>query len=416
MLFLLSGATAGPQAAFGIGFSEALQRAARLPQHRADAAALTAREVGDKTLPSRWGNPELQMGLGPGFGAARFTDPGVEWMGVVQQPWQLTNSAAARQKAAEAERAALRVSAERRLLERHLATADAWLALYAAEQLLAARREELVAATELAAAVGQAAKRGAATAADAAEAALAAASRRSEVLAAEGLAWHAASTLASHIELPVAPTSHTEIPVATSGTPPVPELPRESEWPVWLARAAALPVARERQVLADAARLKVGEIRAAAGSSLILGGQAQRNATDQWQFYALIGLRWSRSDQGQRAASQASADATLAAGEAADATRSARLALQLALHEVAHSREAEATLRDEVLPAAETLVSARSGAAARGAATTVDVLRAREARLRARMELLVASGERQRAELAAWLLLTALAPARSTPE
>lgn len=396
-----------------MGFAEALQRAAQLPQHKADAAALRARAQGDRALPSRWGNPELQMGLGPGFAAAKFADPGLEWMGVVQQPWQLSDSAGARRRAAAAEREALQIGASRRLLERQLATADAWLALHTAERLWLARKEEAAAAKALADVLAHASRRGAALHADAAEAALAAATRQAEVLAAEGLAWHAASALASQIELAVEPTSHTQMPTATSGEPPAVTLPAESEWPTWLARAAALPVAQEQQVLAQAAKLRVGELRATASSALVVGGQAQRNAADEWQFYALVGLRWARSDRGQRATSQASADAALAVGQAAEAVRSARLALQLALHEVAHTREAEANLRDTVVPAAEALVQARTDAAARGAATTVDVLRARESRLRARIDALLARGERQRAELAAWLLLTALSPSRS---
>ncbi len=391
-----------------IGFAEALQRAAQQPSHQADADAVAQRQKGDSHLPGRWGNPELQLGVGPGFASAGFAEPGTELMVMAQQPWQLQDGAKARKQAAAAERQALQAVAERRLLERSLQTAEAWLSLHTAEQLLLAAQEEATAAADLAQALVQAGKRGAVTSGDVAEAVVAAAQYKAQVLAAEGVAWHAASQLASQVGLPVAPTSHTALPAATSGPAPSPVLPEPAQWPRWLAQTESLPLVREQSLLAQAAKLRVTELRAGAGSQLVVGAQAQRNAADEWQFYGLIGLRWARHDQAQRAVSAAQAEASHAKGAAEETSRSARLVLQLALHEVAHTRESEALLSEEALPAAERLLALRLEAQKRGSGTVLDVLRARQHRLQSRANLLVAQGERRRAELAAWLLLSAI--------
>jgi hypothetical protein len=88
--------------------------------------------------------------------------------------------------------------------------------------------------------------------------------------------------------------------------------------------------------------------------------------------------------------------------------------MALAFHDVAHAREVEAHQRDATLPAADRLVAARELALRHAAGTVFELLRARAARLRAVAELSAAEGDRRRAELDAWLLVSSLQRAGSS--
>jgi cobalt-zinc-cadmium efflux system outer membrane protein len=390
-----------------VTFAEALAAAARLADVSAPDDALAQRATLDRDTPGRVGNPELQVGLGPGSTEPGFRGVGTEFQATLLVPVALDDLGGARRRSVSAEREALVAEGHRRSLEQRRHVARAWLALWTAQRTLAVIDDESRAAASLAEERQRAVSLGAAVTADAQEAALVAAEARGRTLDAEGEVSEAALTLAAHAGLPVAP------PPRADGDAPAPALPEASSWPQWIARAERLPEARAAAWLARASELLAEESSANASSWASVGAQAVRNSADQWQLYAMVGLRPSVSDRNQRARAQALTQAALARGEFASARRRAAAALALALHEVEHSREVSSLLRERTTPLAEQLVAGREGALQRGAGTTVDVLRARGERLRVRTSAARAEGRRVSAELDAWLLLGALA---NTPE
>lgn len=386
-----------------VTFAEALAAAARLDDVAAPADALAQRATLDRDTPGRVGNPELQVGLGPGAVEPGFRGVGAEFQATLLVPVALDDLGGARRRSVSAEREALVAEGHRRTLEQRRHVARAWLALWTAQRALAVIDDESRAAESLAAERQRAVSLGAAVVADAQEAALAAAEARGRALDAEGEVSEAALELAARAGLSVAP------PPRADGDAPAPALPEVSSWPQWIARAERLPEARAAAWLARASELLAEESSANASSWASVGAQAVRNSADQWQLYAMVGLRPSVTDRNQRARAQALTQAALARGEFASARRRAAAALALALHEVEHTREASSLLRARTTPLAEQLVAGREGALQRGAGTTVDVLRARAERLRVRTSAARAEGRRVSAELDAWLLLGALA-------
>lgn len=390
-----------------VTFAEALAAAARLDDVAAPDAALAQRAGLDRDTPGRVGNPEVQVGLGPGSTEPGFRGVGTEFQATLLVPVALDDLGGARRRSVTAEREALVAEGHRRTLEQRRHVARAWLALWTAQRTLAVVEDEARAAASLAEERQRAVSLGAAVTADAQEAALAAAEARSRALDVEGEVSEAALALAAQAGLRVVP------PPRADGDAPTPALPDVSSWPQWIARAERLPEARAAAWLARASELLAEESSANASSWASVGAQAVRNSADQWQLYAMVGLRPSVVDRNQRARAQALAQAALARGELASARRRAAAALALALHEVEHTREVASLLRTRTAPLAEQLVAGREGALQRGAGTTVDVLRARGERLRVRASAARAEGRRVSAELDAWLLLGALA---DTPE
>jgi outer membrane protein TolC len=383
-------------------FEEALQRAGERPEIRATEAAARARAALDANPGGRVGNPEALVGLGPGSTEPGFRGVGAEFQATLTLPIALRDVGDDRRRSAEAERSALAAERGRRLLAQRREAARAWLALASARDLHALVRAEADAARELADRLARAAAAGAVVRADALEAGLAAEEAQARAIHAEGAVADAAAALA-------AATGADPLPPPTAdGDPPAISLPPPDNWPRWIALAHALPAADAQRWTAAAARLLAAEAEGSAASSLTVGAQAQHNSSDQWQLYAMVGGRWSAFDRNQRGRAHALEAARLAEGEAAGAAERARVVLALAFHDVAHAREVEAHQREAALPAADRLVAAREAALRAGTGTVFEVLRARAARLRAAAETAVAEGERRRAELDAWLLVSSL--------
>ncbi len=383
-------------------FEEALAAAGVRPDAIAPTEAARARASLDSRLPGRVGNPDLQVGLGPGSTNPGLRAEGVEFQSTLLLPWALDDLGGARRRSTQAERTWLDAERARRLLEQRRHAARAWFALWTAQQLQEVAHEEAVAVESLAGQIDRAVSVGAAVSADALEARVAAGEARSRVLDAEGTVAEQAAALA--LSTGTAPLP----PPRAEGAAPDPTLPEPETWPRWVDAAGALPEAVAGRWLARVSSLLAQEATAEGTSWMNAGAQVVRNSADQWQFYAMVGLRWSAFDRNQRARAVALGQAELARGEEAAARRRAPVVLSLALHEVEHSRAQEAWLRTSVVPAAEALVVAREEALRRGPGTVFDLLRARSARLRARASRVAAEGRRRAAELDAWLLLAAL--------
>jgi outer membrane protein TolC len=385
-----------------ITFEDALRLAGERPSVTAPAHAAHARAALDASPAGRVGNPEALVGMGPGSTAPNFGGPGFELQATLTVPIALHDLGGDRRRSADAERASLAAEQRRRLFEQRREAARAWLTLAAARSLLTIVRAEVASARELADGLARAVAQGAAVSADALEAALAAEDVAARMLQAEGEVAEAAAALAAATGVAPLP------PPTADGDAPAVTLPASDAWPAWIALAHRLPTAIAHAWTATAARLLAAEAEGAGASWLTVGAQAQRNSSDQWQLYALVGARWSAFDRNQRARSHALETARLAEGDAATAGERARVVMALAFHDVEHSREVERHHRDATLPAADRLVAARELALRRAAGTVFELLRARAARLRAAAELAAAEGDRRRAELDAWLLVSSL--------
>lgn len=395
-----------PAAARALTFDEALALASRRPDVRAADAAAAARAPMDRNLPGRIGNPDLQVGLGPGSTLSGFQGVGTEFQATLLLPVALDDLAGPRRRSAHAERAWLAAEGRRRALEQHRRAARAWLSLWTAQRALAVAREELAASHALVESLARGVSMGAAVRGDAMEAELAEEHARGAVIDAEGVVTEAAGALAIAAHVEAVPE------LVAEGEPPSPAIPEEGEWPRWIARASSLPEVDAAAWLARAASLAADEATANGTSWFSAGAQVVRNSADQWQLYAMLGVRPSTTERNQRARAQALGAAALAAGEHETARGRASVALALALHEVEHTRSVETQLRARGVPAVERLVAARDESLQRGVGTVFDALRARIERARGRTALCLAEGRRRDAELDAWLLLAAL-PGRS---
>ncbi len=388
--------------AHALDFAAAIGLTPNVPQLQAAQKALREREDLDRTLPTASGNPEATLSPGVGFGPSG-TGPALQL--ALTQSWSLGGLTRSRDDAARAERAVLQADVRARQLRLKLDAAHAWLQVAEAQKLLLAAQAEQALAVELQAVTQKAAQRGALMAADAAEARAFSGEAELRSVFYEGEVHDRAADLARLCALPPAP-----LPQAT-GLPPVVTLPDEAQWQLLVARAADLPEARARQLQADAERARLTETRAVHASTLQLGGLFQRDAAGDMQALATVGVRWAAFDNGQRAAAVAAEQVARAQGEAAQASHDGAHVLAIAWHEVEHSREREAVLRQKIVPAVEDLVRLREQAFSRGAATVFEVLRARRDRSEANRRLIEAETERIWAEIKAWLLHAALQPA-----
>lgn len=384
-----------PPVAHALDFDAAIGLTPNLPQFQAAQKALKARADLDRDLPSVSGNPEMSLSPGIGFGPSG-TGPAVQAM--LAQSWNLGNLGRTREDAAKAERDALMADVRAQQLRLKLDAAHAWLQLAEAQKLLQAAQTEQNLAAELQTITQKAAQRGALTAADAAEARAFTGEAELRAVFYEGEMHDRAAELARQCALPPTPLP------TTTGLPPTVTLPDQSQWLHLVARAADLPEARMRQLQADAERARMAETRAMHASTLQVGGLFQRDAAGDFQALATVGIRWAAFDHGQRATAVAAEQIARAEGEAARASHDGAHLLAIAWHEVEHSREREAVLREKIVPAVEDLVRLREQAFSRGAATVFEVLRARRDRSEANRRLTEAETDRVWAEIKAWLL------------
>ena len=398
-LFITLALLVAPSAAHALDFDAAIGLTPQLPQLQAAKNALKMRTELDRGLPVVSGNPELTLSPGVGFGPG---GTGLAVQVMLAQSWNLGQLGQKREAAARTERAALTADVRAQQLRVRLDAAHAWLQLAEAQKLLTAAETERNLAAELQQVTQKAAARGALTAADAAEARAFAGEAELRAVFYEGEVHDRAADLARLCALPAAP-----LPQAT-GVPPAVTLPDAAQWLQLVASAGDLPGAQSRQLHADAERERMAETRALHASTLQAGALLQRDGAGNMQALATLGIRWSAFDHGQRATAVAAEQVARAEGEAAQASLEGGHVLAMAWHEVEHSREREAVLRQKIVPAVDEVLRLREAAFARGAATVFEVLRARRDRSEANRRLMEAETERIWAEIKAWLLHAAL--------
>ncbi len=387
-----------PTMAVALSFDQALVRAAGAPAVQAVEAALLARQQGDRQIARQTHNPEISAALGPSL-----PGPSVSLLLGAAQSWSLTDLGSARRAAADRERAVLANAVRQQLLQANLEVADAWIRTRSAQDQLQLAETEVQTATDLANAVTQAAARGAVLAADAAEAKWFAAEARLLALSLEGQLREAAGHLARTAKLAPEP------PPRADGDLPRPQLPPDAAaWRQRSAGVAQLPEVETLRLQAIADRARAAEVAATHGSSAAFGGQLQVDPSGGLAILATVGLRWSAFDRGERAQSKEFEAAARSDGESRAAGHRLEHELTLVWHDIEHTRETEALLSADVLPAVDALVQARQAALTRGAGTVVDVIRARRARIEVQRRLAQVRGERLWAEVRGWLLLGAM--------
>jgi len=220
----------------------------------------------------------------------------------------------------------------------------------------------------------------------------------------EGVAFEAGLSLARRLG------RDTGRPVATGGVPPSPELPDRTLRAALAERVGSLPAVRTARLTSLAARARGAEERVVqGGAALTFGASYRRESPNADIGFLVAGVTLPVHDLASRQEAVARGEAAEAAARADQARIDARVDLAEAWHEVEHTREVEATIRDDLLPAVDALVRRREALLRAGELTLRPVLRARERRAMARDRLATAEGARRWAEIRAWLLYAELA-------
>ena len=384
-----------------LGFDEALTASTNTPGIEGARQALRVRTDQDGQISAATGNPEIT--IAPGMAVTGGVGPELQ-LGA-QQSWNLAGLGQARRGAAKREREVMAVEVRARALNQRLVAGHAWLALWTAQQMLAQAQRELVLAQEFETTVARAAARGQTTMADAADAKAWRGEVAQRAVRLEG-DQHDLAVLLAH-EVGRAPEP---LPTA-DGAPPEPGLPDSAEWQRAAANVQKLPEVVLRRLEVAAQKARTVEAEAMHGSAFSLGAALQRDSAGRVVVAGTFGLRWSAFDKGQRLTAQAAAETERARADETQASLDAAHRLAMAWHEVEHTREEEAVLRDVLAPAVAEALRLRTLAFARGAATVFDVLRSRRDALEAVRRLTEIRGARTWAEIKAWMLYAELVSA-----
>jgi len=386
------------QAAFALGFDQALTASGRTAGIEGARQALRVRAEQDGHISAATGNPEIT--IAPGMAVTGGLGP--ELQASAQQSWNLAGLGEARRGAAKREREVIAVEVRARALNQRLMAGHAWLALWTTQQVLTQAQRELVLAQEFESTVARAAARGQAMMADAADAKAWRGEVAQRAVRLEGEQHDLAVLLAREVGFGPEPL------LVADGAPPEPGLPDKVTWQSAAGNAQNLPEVVMRRLEVAAQKARTVETEASHGSAFSLGAALQRDAAGRVVVAGTFGLRWSAFDKGQRVTAQAAAESERARAEEAQAGLDAAHRLAMAWHEVEHTREEEAVLRDVLAPAVAEALRLRTLAFSRGAATVFDVLRSRRDALEAVRRLTELRGARTWAEIKAWMLYAEL--------
>lgn len=385
-----------------ITFDAALGLAGDVPRVTAAAGAVKAKTELDGQIAAVPYNPQISIQPGWRFEPREGRQP--EVVVEVLQPWNLSGHGDARRRTASVEEGVLRAEARAVALAARLGAARAWIDLWAAEHVVEeARREETI-ARELERLVERAAVLGAMTRADLAEAGAYHAEARIAVLSAEGEVFQRGLALGRELAL------SEPLPLHTSGDLPSPSIPAEDRRPEYLVRVDGLPAVTLRDLQARAARARDLEELAARGTLAQLGAVVQRDAPGGLVVSGLARVTIPIFERGERERAGVRAEAARLEGEHRDALIGARVEIALGFHEVSHSAEVLAVLRDDLAPASRQAAETRRRIFEHGGATLLEVLQSDRAAVAAASRLWRVQAEHAWARTKLWLLLAALAP------
>jgi len=390
-----------PGAPAAVTFDEALGLTARSPAVvGAEAAAEAQRRAAD-AVSALVANPTLN--LQPGVGRDPATgDLAFQGEATLLQGWNLAGLPGARKAAVRAEGEALAAQARAAALSHRLAAAQAWVELWAAQQVLADARQERDLAAEFTARMARAAAAAAFTRAEAADAATYAAEARVNAIVAEGDVTDRGYLLAAAMGL------RAPEPVAAAGPLPSPPVPYRVGWADLVAAADGLPAVAALRLAADADRAREAEVRSAKGLGLGTGVKATRDPAGGQGLLAVLELSLPLFDRGEREAAPLAGVAARGEGESRQASAQAATELARALHEVEHTGEILEVVEKELLPAAAESARLRQASLQAGETTVLEVLVVRRAWAVARAKGTRAVASHAWAKVKLWLLLSTL--------
>lgn len=350
-----------------LSFAAASECGDSLPATRAIADALGARERGDDAIQGL-GNPTLT--LMPGFRATPGEERGLEVQASYSQPFR-PGVADARRAAAASEREELR--RELALTRRRAQTRAelAWIDLWEAERLLTpltARAEDLAAWRV---SLERAMELGAATRIELGQLE----ASEAELRASRGEQEYATLRARGHLRAACGLTLEEARTLRAVGAPPSTATFSSTRSP-GVALAEARVVRAERQA---------AETEASNGLQVSVGVQVQADQAGELGLpegvavFGTTSLTFPLFEQGQRAAAQAHADAARERNLAEGVTLTTTIQRETLSEQLEALERRRALLRDEVLPAHESLVASFSRRRELGAATVFEELAARRA-------------------------------------
>lgn len=381
-----------------LSFAEALRLASAAPAVTAMAEALRKQRGLSARVSALTSNPQLTTQAGYRF--LSQPERGVELQVYLQQGFNLSGYAGARRRAARQDDEALAAELRALHLARQLSTAQTWLSLWGALQALMEARRELDLAAEFLRRVERAAQTAVLTKIDVAEAQAYQAETQLAALSLEGEVFDLGVALAQG-------TGQAGVARAQGPLPDLPA-PTEEEGARLLARAEALPepAARRLRALAEGGRME--EQRASRGAQIQVGLGYLREAPAAMVGLGTLGLSLPLFDRGERELALLTAARERQAGEAREAGLRARGEVAQIVHEVVHSGEILAQLRDHLVPATQETVRLREAALRAGETTVLELLIARRAAALARGRLRRAESGHVLARARALLLTQAL--------
>lgn len=390
--------TTGPLGdARGIGFDSALREAREHPLINALREGAEAQAAAASNLPAMADNPSLNVM--PGWRTHPAGDEGPEVQVTYNQPVRLTSVIGPRRAAARAAEAQANAQIRMESMGRAQQAAGLWLALWERREALALVVESQRLSEEFVMSTRRAAELGQLTRADVAHAEVFLGQLEVERLRVAGEVHEFGLALALHLGRPV------DQPVHALGEPPSVDLPSTADLMQRTRELPSAPVVQLAQAAAAVAQVQVERARAENTPNMGIGFYFQRESPGGFMAYLNATFTLPFFEQGtlQRAAAQA--QLSKAEAQRILAQRSAAYELSLLAHEVTHRRESEAAVRDRLYPPLGAQLAASERLFEVGEGSVLELLRARQAELSGRQDLVAAQAARLLAEQRLFILL-----------
>jgi cobalt-zinc-cadmium efflux system outer membrane protein len=401
VLMLAAGLAADPPASKSITFDAALGLSERTPSVVGTGRAAREKATLDRNISSVPYNP--QVSVMPGWRFAPKDEQQMELVVEVVQPWNLSGQSRARRQTVALEESVLVAEARFAALASRLAAARAWINVWAAEHVLdETRREERIAA-ELERLVERATSLGAMTRADLAESRAYHAEARAAVLNAEGELFQSGLGLGREVG------AQDALPLLADGPLPDAPTPPAAKRDLYVQQMALLPAVTMKELQARAAAAREVEEKAARGTVAQFGAVLQRDAPNGLVLSGLARLTFPIFEHAERERATMRADQVRLEGEQAEALLAARFDLAASFHEVDHTAELLAVVRDDLAPASREAAETRRKIFENGGATLLEVLQSDRAAVVAASRLWRIRAEHAWARARLWLLLTEVA-------
>jgi outer membrane protein, heavy metal efflux system len=356
-------------------FQDALALVERAPARQTALAVTEARGAGVSGVPRLTENPVFQAQ--PGVRSRTSGDYRPEVYLSVSQPFLVSGLGAKRRAAlrGESELDAARAGSVTKQLRRSVAAA--WLTRWAAQRAMRFAADERRLASEFQERLRKGAALGEVTALDLAASRTWAAEARLSELAAEGEATAAGYDLSRLLG-----EGARELPV--SDEPPNVALPEQLH--AQIREVDAMPSVVVAQAGVRANDTRVRELDAARRTRFAVGALGWREGGGDLAAVATLEVAPAWVEKGQRDTASARAELVRAHGLEQEARVEAETERALLVHEVEHTGEVLEATQGELLGAAEALAEAQRARLAEGEGTAQDLVIARRALWRARID------------------------------